>query len=98
MSMAGTATTTLFTSLTQQSYLVKMDLDSSIVFCENPVFMSVQIVVIPLDVTTTWMDIKTGFSQKKYGAIQVCFRKVVSLCDHSYFVPMFSKPYHNTGL
>ena len=64
MSMAGTATTTLFTSLTQQSYLVKMDLDSSIVFCENPVFMSVRVVVIPLDITTTWMDIKTGFSRK----------------------------------
>ena len=30
----------------QQNYLTKMDLDSSIFLCENPVFMSIQVVMI----------------------------------------------------
>ena len=30
----------------QQNYLAKMDLDSSIFLCENPVFMSIQVVMI----------------------------------------------------
>ena len=43
-------------SVSQQNYLSKTDLDGSIFLGENPVFMSVQVVVISLGITTTWMD------------------------------------------
>ena len=55
----------------QQNYLAKTDLDGSIFLRENPVFMSVWVVVIPSGITTTWTDItttqtdiKTGFSRR----------------------------------
>ena len=48
----------------QQNYLAKTDMDSSVFFCDNPIFMSVQVVMIPLGITTTWKDIKTCFLQK----------------------------------
>ena len=47
-----------------QNYLAKMDLNSSIFRRKNLVFMSAQVVVIPSGITTTWTDIKTGFSQR----------------------------------
>ena len=65
---------------TQQNYLAKMDLDGSIFCHENPIFMSVWVVMIPLGITTTWMDPdshKDGVFTEKYGAIQVHFDKVV---------------------
>ena len=37
----------------QQNYLTKTDLDSSIFLCENPVFMSIQVMVVPAK--RTWM-------------------------------------------
>ena len=48
----------------QQNYLTKTDLDVTILFRENPAFMSFLVVVIASGITTTWTDIKTGFSQK----------------------------------
>ena len=52
---------------TQQSYLAKIDLDNSTFLQENPIFKAIQI---------TQMGIKTGYSQEKYGAVQVNFGKV----------------------
>ena len=34
------------------------------IFCENPVFMSVLVVAIPLGIITTRININTGFLQK----------------------------------
>ena len=73
-----TAKLHLLMSFTQQNYLAKMALDGSIFLCENPVFMSVRVVVIPLGITTTWMDPdrhKDGIFMETYGAIQVCLAK-----------------------
>ena len=59
-----------------------MDLASSAFFCENPVFMFVQVMVIPLDITTTQTNSdghKDGIFMKKYGAVQVHFDEVVLL-------------------
>ena len=45
---------------------------------ENPIIMSIQAMVIPLDIITTQMDIKTRYSLEKYGgAVRVHFGKVV---------------------
>ena len=50
--------------ITQQNYLAKTDLEGSVFLCKNPVFMSVwvvvmsvQVMVIPLGITTTCTDI-----------------------------------------
>ena len=58
------------------TYLAKTDC----IFPENPVFISVQVVVILSVVTMTQMDTNTGF-YKKYKAVKVHFGKVVLLCN-----------------
>ena len=50
--------------LPHQNYLAKIDLDSSVFLYEHPVYMSVQVVMIPLGITMTWTNIKTGYSQR----------------------------------
>ena len=67
----------------QLNYLSKTDLYGSVFLCKNPIFMSVWVMVIPLGITTTWIDPdghKDRIFMKKYGAVQVCFGKVVFLC------------------
>ena len=82
--------------LTQQNYLAKMDLDGSIFFHENRVFMSVQV----------WIDIKTilgdtmwchldldrhkdGIFMEKYRAVQGRFGEVVLLCNGTLIIPQW---------
>ena len=48
-------------SVMQQNYLTKTVLNGSVFLCENPIFMSVQIVVIPLGITTTWTHKRWDF-------------------------------------
>ena len=45
----------------QQNYIVKTDMNGSVLLCEKFVLMSVWVVVIPSGITMTIMDIKTGF-------------------------------------
>ena len=79
--------------LAQQNYLTKMDLDGFIFLHENPIFMSVQVVVIPLDIITTWTNPdghKDMTFTEKYEAVQVRFGEVILLCcfmDHGYIIP-----------
>ena len=62
------------TKFTQRNYLAKTDLNSSVFFRENPVFMSIQVVVISSGITTTW-------TAENYGAVQVHFDEVALLCQ-----------------
>ena len=60
-----------------------MDLDSSPFLRKNPIIMSVQVMVIPLGITTTWTDPdghKDGIFREKYRAVQVHFGEVVLQC------------------
>ena len=90
--------------ISQQNYLAKTDLDVSIFLHENPVFMSVwvvmmsvQVMVIPSGIITTWMEWyhhnldghhhnrdghKDGIFTEKYGAVQVRFGEAVLLCTY----------------
>ena len=73
----------------QQNYLAKMDLDSSVFFCDNRVFLSNQVVMIPSRLgrdDTTWyqqnpVGHKDGIFMEKIW--QVHFGKVVLLCPLS---------------
>ena len=66
----------------QQNYLAKMDMDSSVFLCKNPVFMSIW--VCPGCGDTKWYhhDLdghNDGIFTEKRGAVQVCFGEVVLL-------------------
>ena len=60
----------------------QQNLDGSVFLHKNPFFMSVQVMVISLGIITTWTDPfvhKDRIFMEKYGAVQVCFGKVVLL-------------------
>ena len=63
---------------TQQSYLAKTDLHSSVFLCENPVFKSVRI-RMGCDDHHDPDGHKDMIFMEKYGAVQVCFCKIVLL-------------------
>ena len=79
--------------LTQQIYLTKMDLDSFAFLHENSIFMSVRVMVIPVNITTTWIDPdghKDGVSMEKYGAVQVYFGEedLLYMCNLLYLLTL----------
>ena len=68
--------------LPHQNYLTKMDLDSSVFLYEHPIYMSVQVVMVPLGITMTRTNIKMGYSQRNAESSKSALARQI-YCVHS---------------